>query len=353
MSESFNTRKRNIIHRQLLATASAVALLGIGTVEARADDHPLVWIEANGQFAQSENGEDAFAPPFLSASPFDAISHLGLEKGPHTVWNEGAKLSFLPPDSDWVFSASIQYGKNGQHAVREGHPTTAHFTKYNGRYSAYQKFDTQNTEQHMILDFQAGKDFGLGMFGREGSSVFSLGVRFAQFNSKGNTQIRSQPTNVNSSYAFHRFQALIDTKRKFSGVGPSLSWDASANLIGNPSAGNITLDWGLNGALLFGRQSVQGYRQVTNYYHYCTDGCFNQTVAYRHTAPLNRRHEVVVPDLGGFAGLSWRYPIAKVSIGYRADMFFGAVDGGIDSVHREARGFYGPFASVSVGLGGP
>ena len=33
-----------------------------------------------------------------------------------------------------------------------------------------------------IADFQAGKDVGLGMFGNGGKSVFSAGVRFAQFN---------------------------------------------------------------------------------------------------------------------------------------------------------------------------
>jgi hypothetical protein len=60
----------------------------------------------------------------------------------------------------------------------------------------------------------------------------------------------------------------------------------------------------------------------------------------------------VVPDLGGFAGLSWCVPNAKVAIGYRADFFFGAMDGGIDGAHRENVGFYGPFASISVGLGG-
>ena len=60
----------------------------------------------------------------------------------------------------------------------------------------------------------------------------------------------------------------------------------------------------------------------------------------------------MVPDLGGFAGLSWCVPNAKVAIGYRADFFFGAMDGGIDGAHRENVGFYGPFASISVGLGG-
>ncbi|HVP85004.1 MAG TPA: hypothetical protein VMS78_09800 [Rhizomicrobium sp.] len=43
---------------------------------------------------------------------------------------------------------------------------------------------------------------------------------------------------------------------------------------------------------------------------------------------------------------------AKVSLGYRADFFFGAMDGGIDTRESYNRNFYGPYASISIGLGG-
>lgn len=42
----------------------------------------------------------------------------------------------------------------------------------------------------------------------------------------------------------------------------------------------------------------------------------------------------------------------KLSLGYRADFFFGAIDGGIDARKSETVGFYGPFASIGIGLGG-
>ena len=58
-----------------------------------------------------------------------------------------------------------------------------------------------------------------------------------------------------------------------------------------------------------------------------------------------------MPNVGGFAGLSFRYADAKFSLGYRADFFFGAIDGGIDTRKSENRGFNGPFASISVGVG--
>jgi hypothetical protein len=56
--------------------------------------------------------------------------------------------------------------------------------------------------------------------------------------------------------------------------------------------------------------------------------------------------------VGGFAGVSFRYSRAKLSLGYRADFFFGAMDGGIDTRATYDRNFYGPFATISIGLGG-
>ena len=68
------------------------------------------------------------------------------------------------------------------------------------------------------------------------------------------------------------------------------------------------------------------------------------------TPDHTRSRNVTVPNIGGFAGLSFKYPNAKVSLGYRADFFFGAVDGGIDARKTYDRSFYGPYATVSIGL---
>ena len=51
-------------------------------------------------------------------------------------------------------------------------------------------------------------------------------------------------------------------------------------------------------------------------------------------------------------GVSVKYPNVKFSLGYRADFFFGAVDAGIDERRTKDLGFHGPFASISIGLGG-
>ncbi len=140
------------------------------------------------------------------------------------------------------------------------------------------------------------------------------------------------------------------------GVGPSLSWDASAPLFDSGDDSQISVDWGINAAVLFGRQKARGKTQVVGT-HYTNFTKFPTTItrhtnAYDHSTNFSRSRRVVVPNVDGFAGISFRYSDVKVSMGYRADLFFGAMDGGIASRKSEDRSFYGPFASFSIGLGG-
>ena len=58
-----------------------------------------------------------------------------------------------------------------------------------------------------------------------------------------------------------------------------------------------------------------------------------------------------MPNVGGSIGLTYQMEDVKVNFGYRVDMFFNAIDGGIDARKNENRGFMGPYASVSIGLG--
>jgi hypothetical protein len=61
---------------------------------------------------------------------------------------------------------------------------------------------------------------------------------------------------------------------------------------------------------------------------------------------------VTVPNVGGFAALSYRFTNAKISAGYRADFFFGAKDSGLETRTTADVGFHGPFATISFGIGG-
>jgi hypothetical protein len=119
---------------------------------------------------------------------------------------------------------------------------------------------------------------------------------------------------------------------------------------------------GVNVAVLFGRQKVRLNHDVN---HCDVQGfgtlavCEGQTIGGdidgRIPEPpdnVNRSRTVTVPNLGGYIGASMRYRNGKVSLGYRADTFFNAMDGGQETHQSYNRGFYGPYLNVSLGLGG-
>ncbi len=382
---------RNSSRWQLLATTSAFALAAtLATQDASAADrdadHPTVWIELGGQLESLSENQERFVPPFILATPRPApetTSPLGVEGAPgHSFGGEG-KITIQPENSDWVFSAALRYGRSNanRRLHQQSYPTqpivlgTPTYGLKTQDQKVFEFVDAENhsSETHAILDFQAGKDVGLGVFGTAASSVFNVGVRFAQFGSKSNITFGSDPDVQRTfKYAgghkvavggifYHTNSALASVTRSFHGVGPSLSWNASAPVLGLAEEGEIAFDWGVNAAILFGRQRARVHHQTTSRYH---SGKYDQavythslhvfrTTSYRNApSDQNRSRSVAVPNLGGFAGLSFRYAEAKVSLGYRADFFFGAMDGGIDAAHHENVGFYGPFTTISIGLGG-
>lgn len=348
MNELVNAHKNQWRCRHgLLVTVSVFALVGAAN-RANASDsgRPSVWVELSGQFAQEQASQEAYLPAFLASSPFITPAS-DWERSSPASWDGSAKVS-LEITNGWKFSAAVRYGKTTRNkSVNHQTAHASHFYsgKYVGAYDAYQLFSAKATESHTVLDFQVGKDVGLGGFG---SAVLSAGVRFAQFSASADVNIQSQPTNINAYGYYHVFRAKFDAIRHFNGIGPSFSWNASTNLFGNAASSSITLDWGVNGSLLFGRQRVNDTHQTTNNYKHN----FQYLSVTRAHGGTPRSKSAVVPNLGGFGGVSWQVPNAKVTFGYRADFFFGAMDGGIDTRSTFDRGFFGPYAAVSIGLGG-
>jgi iron complex outermembrane receptor protein len=387
MSESTNTQNsERRIRRYLLTTVSALALLAsVGTRDARAVDddidRPTIWIELGSQLEHIEGQGDPSTPGFLTMNPNSPVltpmSPIQAQNPPPLNFTEDGTVSFQPEDSNWVFSANIRFGRSSNRREVHHQTTKVHYKytsggSHNSSQPPITKEDFADTqvhlqESHAILDFSAGKDMGLGMFGGRASSTISLGVRFAQFISKQTVDIRARP-DVHFKYFpsatkpqhifpyFNSYHATEKASRSFHGIGPSLSWDSSAPIAGNPKNGEFSFDWGANAALLFGRQKARVQDQETG--HYASKAAFFNThyavppyiVTYQHPGGHITDRSVVVPNVGGTAGASWRIDNVKVSAGYRADFFFGAMDVGIDSRKSSTMGFYGPFASVSVGF---
>ncbi|HEV2562953.1 MAG TPA: TonB-dependent receptor [Rhizomicrobium sp.] len=331
---------------------------------------PPLWVEFGGQFDLLDDSQQKIDPPFFAkVSDAGFASPLSFEKAPKTGLEENAKISFAP-DSDWVLSASVRYGRNGTKAYKHeqtNQPGGGFFRTIQpsiGRFR-YEETTASSTESHEIFDFMIGKDVGLGVLGAGGTSTLSGGMRFAQFRSKSALAVYSDPDYVDPNTRsagitgpkyFHNFDAKAHDKTSFTGIGPAISWDASTPLSGDAADGQITFDWGLNGAVLFGRQKSVGYHETKGK---LTTGVVNfppifyyHTTHYTHGGPHDRSRSVTVPNLGASAGLSFKYQNAKVSFGYRIDEFFGAMDGGIDAHKSYNFGDSGPFVNMSLGLGG-
>ena len=377
MSERINHHdNRATIRWKLLTTASALALSGyvssINLARAEDSDRPTFWIELGGQMEMMQGLSSPFTAPFMFITPTPAVykgsSFTGDQRPPRFAFGEEGKITFQPDGSDWSFSAGIRYGRS--HATRHLHhqtPGTPYTlfgspTLFNFSAQPFEDIKALHSERHMVLDFSAGRDVGIGLLGRGGVSKVSAGVRLVDFKESSTVNIFARPSVtpvlIPPKYllpapVFHQYMLDADAKRSFKGVGPSLSWDASAALAGNKEDGELTLDWGINAAILFGKQKAKTSHATKAYYQAAAKyASYYYTKLYEHGPhPKIRSRNVIVPNVGGFAGLSYRYADAKISFGYRADSFFGAMDTGIDTAKKSNLTFNGPYASISIGLG--
>jgi hypothetical protein len=366
----------------LLSTVSSLALaITLCTPAQAADDtdRPTVWIELGGQLERVQGSEEPFLPPFLrkdTPRPFETIPSASLQRPPRYAFGGEGKITFLPKGSDWSLVAAVRYGRSngdkhvhqqtrdvhesGKHLLDDG-PVIVSVTNFSDTASSHK-------QSQIIADFMVGRDVGLGLLGGNAAATVDFGVRFAQFTAKSTTTLRDRPDaykaripipspfhpswhKYNTVAHNHSFYAHNEIARSFSGIGPTLSMNGSQALAGDINEDALTFDWGVNAAVLFGRQKVKGSHKTTGIYM----GNFAAPPISRYSLPPKfntRSRTVVVPNVGGFAGFSARYTNAKLSVGYRADFFFGAMDGGIDARRTRDRSFYGPFATVSFGLGG-
>jgi hypothetical protein len=398
MSELIITHPRTNARWQLLATASALVLMACASAPANAEgsNRPQLWIELGGSFDRLQNSQEIYTPSFVALTPPEFDQPQGAERPPRYGFDESLALTFQPKNSDWSFSAGIRYGRASSRKI-------VHHQSSPGPYVRYAKVMFTNTpvptttyipvspyaarftdakakqsESHAVLDFQVGKDVGLGLFGRHANSSLEVGVRFAQFISKSDVELKENPdwhfstfkqtvyfppnpkrgkpgrTVINQfvNQPFHSYAGSFEANRSFHGVGPSIAWQSSQSLIGDEEKGELAFDWGVNAALLFGRQRTKVQHQTTGQYNIGTRNSVRTNVYQTSATPPARSRTVTVPNLGGFAGISYRYTDVRFKLGYRADWFFNAMDGGIDARQNEDRGFHGPYASISIGLGG-
>lgn len=355
MTELINKRdNRAAIQLTLLASVSAAALIiyasSVGVAEAGDTDRPLIWLEASGQFDQLYDSQSIWLPEFAPGYATGPLvgQYTGTQHAPRSGYDADASVLFQASGNAWQIFAAAHVGRarrNGSVAV------TQHQSAF-GRYGTYTRYNAtvHNSESHDIIDFQVGKDVGLGTIRPGAASVIRMGVRVAQFRSRSDIHISTEVPISHNGTAFNDVHSRIS--RDFAGLGPSIAWDASFPVDGNDTDGHLSVDWAVNAALLIGRQKVK-QETAASYQGEYYNGSSHTYVAHRQTVHPTRlrRANVTVPNLGGSIGISYRMNDAKLSLGYRADWYRHVLDGGIDTWHPTSRGFFGPYASISIGFG--
>ncbi|HSZ11363.1 MAG TPA: hypothetical protein VK759_04260 [Rhizomicrobium sp.] len=347
MSEHINPSK--LVPSRLLSSVSAVALLGVFALESHdakaagtflADSsQPPLWIELGGDFESISGKADQWMPDSTSAL---AGSGAHIRKDPANSLGLEGKIAYQFEHSDWKVWAAARYGRSQR--GQDFHTQTAQYYAL-GFVRAYTD-TTRHLENHMIVDFEAGKDVGLGLFSEHSRSTIGVGIRIAQFSVTGDDFVSSKPQ-YSGVFRQQVFFHTAKLTRRTSAMGPTASWDSHVPLI-SLSDSNFALDWGVNGALLFGKQKTM--LDTTNRYRHQSEGY--PIVVGTTSANVVRRHTQLIPNLGAMAALSFNLPAAKMTVGYRADFFFSGMDGGVNAYRGMTRSFYGPFATISVGIGG-
>lgn len=345
---------RASVHLRLLAGASAIALMisssSTGAAEAGETDRPLIWLEAGGQFDQLYDSQLRGVPDFATGYSVGPLAgqYTSIQRAPQFGYDADASILYQPDGSPWQLFAAAHIGR----ARRNGSVSITQHQSSFGRYGTYTRYDgaVHNSESHDVVDFQVGKDVGLGTLKSGMASAIRLGVRFAQLRSRSDIHISTEAPLSRFGTAFNDVRSRIS--RDFLGFGPSITWDASVPVGGSQSDGQLSLDWTVNAALLIGRQKMAEDTTASYQGQYFNSNTGSYVVRRQVLHPDRlRQQNVTVPNLGGSIGVSYRMRDAKLSFGYRADWYHDVLDGGIDSWRPSNRGFFGPYASISVGLG--
>jgi hypothetical protein len=169
---------------------------------------------------------------------------------------------------------------------------------------------TQNLrEDHWLVDFGIGRDFGLG----NGSAMWTLGVRVADLRSKltANANFTAKtftPSGAASVSNVTKGTFSAQEKASFVGAGPRFGVQGDI-----PLGGQWSIDWLAGAAVLFGERNFQ----VTA-----------TTTAGGVTIPIagTDSNSAAIFNADAEAGLSyWINPNLKITASYRFDDYFKAL----------------------------
>jgi len=346
--------------------------------------YPLT-VELGGQVQRHEADYERLDPALFAG--FAADLNPTAPQGRDFDRGDGRELKLTyRPEGGWSVSAAMRYGRTNTdtgrtHAEVLGDricalPYEGDLAKYANALCdpaspdygpgwvkqgvTFMDASARSREEHTVVDFMVGKDVGLGLSDRI-TSTLGAGIRYAQMQSNTATTMVGIPEYYVPSpwwdkyFEFTRYRGSMEAEREFKGMGPTISWDAAARLLGNEERGHVDLDWSAKAGVLFGKQktSVTG-EALTRFYqanrhNYYT---FPDEPVQVDLGEPSRSKSVTVPVLDLSLGLSYQIQRLKVGAGYRWERYFDVLDVGYQERKDADRTIDGPYFKLSVGFGG-
>lgn len=253
-------------------------------------------------------------------------------------------VTYRPAASPWSFYFDVRYGRTrgaNEHQV-------SHYSTKFGQGSSTNV--VHHEEEHGFVDFDVGRDVGLGLFGH-GATTVGLGVRYAHFDSLDRDNFTSH-----TKYFSRRGVATL--RRKSDSVGPQVMIRQSSLLPGALGQGALWFDWGATGGVLFGRQAnTLSGSAVTKSSGFFSDVRRGARAA-RAKADFVTHHAYTsswsgnqtTPDVSAFVQLSFRpagSPLS-VGVGYRVDAFWDVLNGAFPGRRETSELEHGPYLDVSL-----
>jgi hypothetical protein len=286
-------------------------------------------------------------------------------------------LTYAPQQSAWRVSAAMRYGRTKDQDKIDArdpfeacaapapyietfcqHPSDGSKNNLIAYQSDWLRGQVTRREKHTLVDFQVGRDVGLGNF----ESSLMAGVRYGDFGASTRLDTTGVPDmNLPDGWFFkymnnHFYRTDLTGTSEFKGLGPTLTWDASRRLLGNDRDGHLDVDGEITGGVLFGKQhSTLLGTEVSTYYSgsYLFDWPnLAADPPVRTNVAEKRSSSATVPLLGLKLGLSYEIDRIKIGTGYRWERYFNALDVGIDEKKEADRTIDGPYLKIAVGFGG-
>jgi hypothetical protein len=345
-------------------------------------------VEIGGQVQRHDAPTQALTP-FAATfpAPFDVSDEAQVQD---LDWGDGrdVKLTWRPGGA-WSLSAAYRWGKTNGAATTFAQVATDPVCAFGGPFASrcastdpakyqfthFSRIDRADAsaadhEEHEIVDFAVHHDLGIGL----GRSTVGLGLRYAKLDSASLAGIKGIPDwsipegffDVIDPYGppvvthtIHLIEA--SAKRRFAGMGPAVSWDASLPLLDAGDAGHVDLDGSISGAVLFGNQETtisathRSYRTEASGFKTVFAGNVvapKPTITDAPPISIRRSDDATVPNLAASLGLSYNIGAFTAGAGYRWERYFDAIDGGFPAAEDVDRTIDGPYFKLSVGFGG-